>query len=43
VAPVSGQASHQLAALAHANALIIVPEGLAELAEGTGVDVLVLP
>jgi molybdopterin molybdotransferase len=43
VAPVSGQASHQLASLARANALIVVPEGLAELAEGTGVDVLVLP
>jgi molybdopterin molybdotransferase len=43
VAPVSGQASHQLAALARANALIIVPEGLTELAEGTDVDVLVLP
>jgi molybdopterin molybdotransferase len=43
VAPVSGQASHQLASLARANALIIVPEGLAEVAEGTDVDVLVLP
>ena len=43
VAPVSGQASHQLASLARANALIIVPEPVTELAEGTEVDVLVLP
>ena len=43
VTPVSGQASHQLASLARANALIIVPEPVTELAEGTEVDVLVLP
>jgi molybdopterin molybdotransferase len=43
VEPVSGQASHQLASLARANALIIVPEPVTELPEGTDVDVLVLP
>jgi molybdopterin molybdotransferase len=43
VAPVSGQSSHQLAALARANALIIVPESVTEMPEGAGVDVLVLP
>jgi molybdopterin molybdotransferase len=43
VAPVPGQASHQLASLARANALIIVPEGVTGLPEGAEVDVLVLP
>jgi molybdopterin molybdotransferase len=43
VAPVSGQSSHQLAALARADALIIVPESVTELPGGTQVDVLVLP
>jgi molybdopterin molybdotransferase len=43
ITPVSGQASHQLASLARANALIIVPEAVTELAEGTEVEVLVLP
>jgi molybdopterin molybdotransferase len=43
VAPVSGQSSHQLAALARANALIIVPESVTEMPEGADVDVLVLP
>jgi len=43
VAPVSGQSSHQLAALARANALIIVPDAVTELPEGADVDVLVLP
>jgi molybdopterin molybdotransferase len=43
VAPVSGQSSYQLAALARANALIIVPESVTEMPEGAGVDVLVLP
>jgi molybdopterin molybdotransferase len=43
VAPVSGQGSHQLASLARANALIIVPESVTELPGGTNVDVLVLP
>ena len=43
VAPVSGQASHQLASLGRANALIVVPEDVTELPAGEGVDVLVLP
>jgi molybdopterin molybdotransferase len=43
VAPVSGQSSHQLAALARANALIVVPDPVTELPEGADVDVLVLP
>ena len=34
VRPVSGQASHQLASLAKANALIIVPEPVSEMAAG---------
>ena len=43
VTPLSGQASHQLASLARANALIIVPEAATDLPEGTDVDVLALP
>jgi molybdopterin molybdotransferase len=43
VTPVSGQASHQLASLARANALIIVPEPVTEVRAGSEVDVLVLP
>jgi molybdopterin molybdotransferase len=43
VTPVSGQASHQLASLARANALVIVPEPVSELPEGSEVDVLELP
>jgi molybdopterin molybdotransferase len=43
VTPVSGQASHQLASLALANALIVVPEQVTELAAGDLVDVLELP
>jgi molybdopterin molybdotransferase len=43
VAPVSGQSSHQLAALARANALIVVPDSVTEMPEGAEVDVLVLP
>jgi molybdopterin molybdotransferase len=43
VAAVSGQSSHQLASLARANALIVVPELVTELPAGTTVDVLVLP
>jgi molybdopterin molybdotransferase len=43
VMPVSGQASHQLAALAKANALIIVPEQVVEMAAGETADVLELP
>jgi molybdopterin molybdotransferase len=43
VAPVSGQASHQLASLARANALIVVPETVTEMPAGSDVDLLVLP
>jgi molybdopterin molybdotransferase len=43
VTPVSGQASHQLASLALANALIIVPEAVTALEAGAVVDVLELP
>jgi molybdopterin molybdotransferase len=43
VMPVSGQASHQLASLARANALVVVPESVTELAEGAEVEVLELP
>ncbi len=43
VRPVSGQASHQLASLAKANALIIVPEPVSEMAAGETADVLELP
>jgi molybdopterin molybdotransferase len=43
VAPLSGQGSHQIAALGRANALIIVPERETGLPAGETVDVLVLP
>jgi len=43
VTPLSGQGSHQIAALGKANALIIVPEGTESLAAGDEADVLVLP
>jgi molybdopterin molybdotransferase len=43
VAPLSGQGSHQIAALGRANALVIVPEPLTSMDGGTEVDVLVLP
>ncbi len=43
VTPVSGQASHQLASLARANALIVVPEQQTALAAGSTVSVLELP
>jgi molybdopterin molybdotransferase len=43
VVPLTGQSSHQLGALAQANALIIVPEDVTRLEAGTGVDVMCLP
>lgn len=43
VTPVSGQSSHQLASLAKANALVIVPEQDTELPAGANVEVLELP
>ncbi|TDE47913.1 molybdopterin molybdenumtransferase MoeA [Nonomuraea mesophila] len=42
VAPVHGQGSHQLAALAAANALIVVPEDVTEVAAGAAVEVIKL-
>ncbi|MEV0974841.1 molybdotransferase-like divisome protein Glp [Microtetraspora glauca] len=42
VAPVVGQGSHQLAALASANALVVVPEEVTELPEGAEVEVIPL-
>ena len=43
VTPLSGQGSHQIAALGKANALIVVPEQETRLPAGDPVDVLVLP
>lgn len=43
VTPLTGQGSHQIAALGRANALVIVPEGVTELAAGAEADVVVLP
>jgi molybdopterin molybdotransferase len=43
VAPLSGQGSHQIAALGKANALVIVPEPVTSMDTGAEVDVLVLP
>ncbi|MFD0775884.1 gephyrin-like molybdotransferase Glp, partial [Streptomonospora algeriensis] len=37
------QGSHQLSALAEANALVVVPEAVTELAEGSVVEVMQLP
>ena len=43
VTPLTGQGSHQLGALARANALIIVPEQVTQMAAGEIADVLSLP
>ena len=43
VTPLTGQASHQLASLARANALIVVPEPVTAMAAGDTVEVLELP
>jgi molybdopterin molybdotransferase len=43
VSPLTGQGSHQIAALGRANALIVVPERETQLPAGVAVDVLVLP
>ena len=40
VTPVHGQGSHQLAALALANALIVVPEDVTEVESGSAVEVV---
>ncbi|GAA4952870.1 molybdopterin molybdotransferase MoeA [Streptomonospora halophila] len=41
--PATRQGSHQLSALAEANALVVVPEAVTELEEGSVVEVLRLP
>jgi molybdopterin molybdotransferase len=41
--PLTGQGSHQIAALGRANALIVVPEWQTELPAGETVDVVALP
>ncbi len=43
VTPLSGQASHQLGALAQANALIVVPEQVTGMEAGETADVMSLP
>jgi molybdopterin molybdotransferase len=43
VTPLSGQGSHQIAALGKANALVVVPEWVVSLKEGDPTDVIVLP
>jgi len=43
VAPLTGQGSHQVATLGKANALIIVPEWVVQMAQDESVEVLVLP
>jgi molybdopterin molybdotransferase len=43
VTALTGQGSHQIAALGKANALVIVPEWVVQMAEGETADVLVLP
>ncbi|MGP8301259.1 molybdotransferase-like divisome protein Glp [Streptomyces inhibens] len=42
VTPVGGAGSHLIKAMAHADALIIVPEDVTEVAEGGAVDVVLL-
>jgi molybdopterin molybdotransferase len=43
VTPLTGQGSHQLGALARANALIVVPEEVSSMAAGGAADVISLP
>jgi molybdopterin molybdotransferase len=43
VTPLTGQGSHQVATLGRANALIIVPESVTQLAASETADVLILP
>jgi len=43
VTALTGQGSHQVATLGKANALVIVPEWVVQMAEGETVEVLVLP
>jgi len=43
VEPLTGQGSHQIATLGKANALVVVPEWVVQMAEGDTAEVLVLP
>ena len=43
VAPLTGQGSHQVATLGQANALIVVPERVVQMAGGETAEVMVLP
>jgi molybdopterin molybdotransferase len=43
ITPLTGQSSHQLRALAQANSLIVVPEGVTRMEEGETADVISLP
>jgi molybdopterin molybdotransferase len=43
VTPLTGQGSHQVATLGRANALIVVPEWVVQMAQGETAEVLVLP
>jgi molybdopterin molybdotransferase len=43
VEPLTGQGSHQIATLGKANALVVVPELVMQMAKGDTVEVLVLP
>jgi molybdopterin molybdotransferase len=43
VTPLTGQGSHQVAALGRANALVVVPEDVTQIPEGSPADVMVLP
>ena len=43
ITPLSGQGSHQVATLGKANALVVVPEPVVQMAEGETAEVLVLP
>jgi len=43
VTPLTGQGSHQVATLGKANALIVVPEPVTQMAGGDAAEVLVLP
>jgi molybdopterin molybdotransferase len=43
IEPLTGQGSHQIATLGRANALVIVPEWVVQMATGDTVEVLVLP
>ena len=43
ISPLTGQGSHQVATLGKANALVVVPERVTQMAEGETAEVLVLP